>query len=70
MSAQLVTSPRCRVLKPTKARARGGELTGLASTSSALASSMAATQARDPKRWGLAIDAYYGEPMPAERQKN
>jgi len=71
MSAQLVKQARdAGFLKPTKARSRGGELTGLArylQRNSFVDGGYA--DAYDPKRWGLAIDAYYGEPMPAERQE-
>ena len=71
MSAQLVKQARdARFLKPTKARSRGGELTGLArylQRNGFVDGGYA--NAYDPKRWGLAIDAYYGTPMPAERQE-
>jgi len=71
MSAQLVKQARdAGFLKPTKARARGGELTGLArylQRNGFVDGGYA--NAYDPKRWGLAIDAYYGKPMPAERQE-
>ena len=69
MSAQLVRQARdAEFLKPTKARSRGGELTGLAEylrRNGFVDGGYA--NAYDPKRWGLAIDAYYGEPMPPER---
>ena len=71
MSAQLVKQARdAGFLKPTKARARGGELTGLSrylQRNGFVDGGYA--NAYDPKRWGLAIDAYYGRPMPAERQE-
>jgi len=71
MSAQLVKQARdAGFLKPTKARSRGGELTGLArylQREGFVDGGYA--NAYDPKRWGLAIDAYYGEPMPSERQE-
>ena len=71
MSAQLVKQARdAGFLKPTKARSRGGELTGLAKylqRNGFVDGGYA--NAYDPKRWGIAIDAYYGTPMPAERQE-
>ena len=71
MSAQLVRQARdAGFLKPTKARSRGGDLTGLAKylkRNGFVDGGYA--DAYDPKRWGLAIDAYYGTPMPAERQE-
>ena len=70
-SAQLVKKARdTGFLKSTKARSRGGELTGLArylQRNGFVDGSYA--NAYDPKRWGLAIDAYYGEPMPPEREE-
>lgn len=71
MSAQLVKQARdAGFLKPTKARARGGELTGLArylQRNGFVDGGYA--NAYDPKRWGIAIDAYYGTPMPPERHE-
>ena len=71
MSAQLVKQARdAGFLKPTKVRSRGGELTGLAKylkRNGFVDGGYA--DAYDPKRWGIAIDAYYGTPMPAERQE-
>ena len=71
MSAQMVKQARdAGFLKPTKARTRGGELTGLArylQRNGFVDGGYA--DPYDPKRWGLAIDAYYGEPIPAERQE-
>ena len=70
-SAQLVKKARdAGFLKPTKARSRGGELTGLArylQRNGFVDGSH--KDAYDPKRWGLLIDAYYGEPMPPERKE-
>ena len=71
MSAQLVKQARdAGFLKPTRARSRGGELTGLARYLQRIGFVDGGyADAYDPKRWGLAIDAYYGEPMPPERQE-
>jgi hypothetical protein len=71
MSAQLVKQARdAGFLKPTAARSRGGELTGLAKylQRDGFVDGGYADK-YDPKRWGLAIDAYYGDPMPPERQE-
>ena len=68
-SAQLVKKARdAGFLKPTAARSRGGELTGLArylQRNGFVDGNH--KDAYDPRRWGLAVDAYYGEPMPTER---
>ena len=69
---QLVKQARdAGFLKPTKARSRGGELTGLARylqhngfVDGGYANAYA------PKRWDLAIDAYYGEPVPPNAEKS
>ena len=54
MSAQLVKQARdAGFLKPTKAPARGGELTGLRGTSSATASSTVATQTHTTRNGGV-----------------
>ena len=70
-SAQLVKKARdAGFLKPTAARSRGGELTGLArylQRNGFVDGNH--KEAYDPKRWGLAIDAYYGESMPPERRE-